>query len=110
MPSVRILACLAALIAMLAPAACGDDEEGGSSDEEEIVALIEESVGTDDPEVCTEAATLAFLEQTELAQGEEAIASCEESTQDPTDDPDSVEVSDVIVDGANATANVAYVG
>ena len=111
LPVVRLLACLAALIAALAIAACGDDESGGgSSDEDEIEAVIEDSVGTDDPDTCTEAATLAFLEQTELAKGQDAIDSCIESTQDPTDNPDSVEVSAVEVNGNTATANVAYEG
>jgi len=106
------LICLAALIAALALAACGGGDDGGgsSSDEERIEALIEDSVGTDDPSVCTKAATLNFLEQTELEEGEAAIDSCVESTQDPSDDPDSVAVSAVKVDGKTATANVAYGG
>jgi ABC-type glycerol-3-phosphate transport system substrate-binding protein len=108
----RFLAWLAALIAALALAACGGDDEGESSsgDERQIEAVIGESVGSDDPDACTEVATLAFLEQTELAKGDAAIDSCIESTQDESDDPDSVEVSAVEVDGATATANVAFEG
>jgi len=108
--SARILACVFALAAALALAACGDDDDGGTSDEDEIETVIEESVGSDDPAACTEVATLAFLEQTELARGDAAIASCVESTQDPSDDPDSVEVSEVEVDGSTATATVAFEG
>ena len=108
------LLCLAALVAALVLAACGDDDEGGggesTSDEGQIEAVIEESVGSDDPDACTEAATLAFLEQTELAKGQAAIDSCIESTQDESDDPDSVEVSAVEVEGDTATANVAFAG
>ena len=110
-PAVRVLLCLMALTAALALSACGDDEDSATTgDEAEIEAVIEESVGSDDPAACTEAATIAFLEQTELAKGEEALASCEASTQDPSDDPDSVEVSAVEVDGSTATANVAFEG
>ena len=111
----KVLTCLALLAAASALGACGDDDasstgSGTSSDEEEIVAVIEDSVGSNDPATCTEAATVEFLEQTELAQGEDAIASCEESTRDDSDDPDSVEVSAVRVEGGGATANVAFEG
>ena len=106
------MAWLAALTAALGLAACGEDGNGGgsTSDENQIEALIERSVGSNDPAKCTGAATLAFLEQTELEEGDAAIASCKESTQDPSDDPDSVEVSAVEVDGSTATATVAYEG
>ena len=111
MKSLRILACLAALAAALPLVACGgDDEDAATGDEAEIEAVIEESVGSDDPATCTEAATLAFLEQTELAEGDAGIDSCIESTQDDSDDPDSVEASAIEVDGSTATANVSFEG
>ena len=113
MAAARTLICLWALGASFALAACGEDDDrggGGTSAADEIEQVIEESVGSDDPAACTEVATLAFLEQTELAKGDAAIESCVESTQDPSDDPDSVEVSAVKVDGATATANVAFEG
>ena len=118
MGDLRVPACLAALVVPLALAACGGDDEGGgsSSDEGQIEAVIEKSVGSNDPDACTEAATQAFLEQTELAEGQAAIDSCIESTQDESDDPDSVEVSAVEVEEPvadefpTATANVAFEG
>ena len=112
MRELRLLSCFAALIATFGLAACGDDDDGGGSSggEDAIEAVIEESVGSDDPDTCTEVATLAFLEQTELAKGQAAIDSCVESTQDDSDDPDSVEVSAVEVSGDTATANVAFEG
>jgi hypothetical protein len=106
----RFFCCLAALIAALALAACGNNDEGEGSEEEVIEAVIEGSAGSGDPQSCTEAATLAFLEQTELAEGDAAIDSCIESTQDESDNPDSVEASAIEVDGDTATANVAFTG
>lgn len=107
-----LLTCLAALLASLVLAACGGDDEGGSgsSDEDQITETIESSIGSTDPAACTEYATQAFLEQTELEEGEAAVESCEESTQDTSDDAESVDVSDIQVDGKSATASVAFTG
>lgn len=97
-------------IALLALAfglvACG----GGDSDEDKIVEVIETSATGADPADCKELSTQAFLEQTELEQGAAAVESCEESAEDTSDDPDSVEVSEVEVDGSSASANVAFDG
>jgi hypothetical protein len=87
--------------------ACGGSDE---SDEDKIVDVIETSVTGSDPADCKELATQAFLEQTELEQGAEAVKSCEASAKDTSDDPDSVEVSEVEVDGSAATANAAFAG
>lgn len=106
-----LLTCLAALFASLALAACGgDDEGGGSSAEDEITETIEATIGSTDPEDCTKYSTQAFLEQTELEEGEAAVESCEESAGDTSDDADSVDVSNVEVDGSSATASVAFSG
>jgi hypothetical protein len=106
-----ILTCLAALCASLVLAACGgDDEGGGSSDEDQITETIESSIDSSDPEHCTEYATQAFLEQTELEEGEAAVESCEESARDSSDDVDSIDISDIEVDGSSATASVAFTG
>lgn len=91
----------------LALVACGG---GGDSDEDKIVEVIETSVTSADPADCKELATQAFLEQTELEQGAAAVESCEESAEDTADDPESVEVSEVEVDGSAATANAAFSG
>jgi hypothetical protein len=88
-------------------AACGGSDE---SDEDKIVDVIETSVTSTDPADCEKFATQAFLEQTELSEGKEALESCEESAKDTEDDPDSVDVSEVEVDGSSATADAAFVG
>jgi hypothetical protein len=98
---------LALLALVFGLAACGG---GGESDEDKIVDVIETSVTSSDPADCKELATQAFLEQTEFEKGAAAVKSCEESTEDTSDDPDSVEVSKVEVDGSSATADAAFTG
>ena len=94
------------LIALsLALVACG-----GDSDEDQVTETIETSVKSSDPADCTELATQAFVEQTEFEQGEAAVKSCQESASETADDPDSVEISEVKVDGDRATAAVAFTG
>jgi ABC-type glycerol-3-phosphate transport system substrate-binding protein len=97
---------LALLALVLGLVACG----GGESDEDKVVDVIETSATSSDPADCKELATQAFLEQTELSEGAEAVESCEESAKETEDDPDSVEVSEVEVDGSAATADAAFTG
>lgn len=108
MKKLHLLLPLALLALALGLVACG----GGSdeSDEDKVVETIETSVVSTDPADCTELATQAFLEQTEFEQGAAAVESCEESAAETENDPDSVEVSEVEVDGASATANVSFEG
>ena len=105
----RLLAMLAVLLA--APfmlAACGGDD--GDSDEDKITEVIETSATSADPADCTELQTQAFNEQTTFETGEAATASCEEDAADTSDDPESVEVANVEVDGESATAEVTFTG
>ncbi|MEX2106744.1 MAG: hypothetical protein WD810_07575 [Solirubrobacterales bacterium] len=89
-------------------AACGGG--GGSGDEEKIEETIETSVTTTDPSKCTELMTESFLEQNSGETGKAALEECEEEAEDTSDDPDSVTVSSIEVDGSDATAEVAFVG
>lgn len=107
MKKLHLLLPLALLALVLGLVACGG---GGDSDEDKIVEVIETSATSADPADCKELSTQAFLEQTELEQGAAAVKSCEESAEDSSDDPDSVEVSEVEVDGSAATANAAFTG
>ncbi|HST69978.1 MAG TPA: hypothetical protein VLI94_10010 [Solirubrobacterales bacterium] len=106
MRKLHLLLPLALLALVFGLAACG----GGESDEDKVVDVIETSVTSSDPADCKELATQAFLEQTELEEGDAAVESCEESAEDTENDPDSVEVSEVEVDGSAATADVAFTG
>ena len=102
-----LLSLLACSIAALALVACGGDSE---SDEEQITTAITTAVETTDPADCATYSTQAFLEQSEGAQGKEALESCEEDVKDTSNDPDSVTVTAVEVDGDAATAEVAFEG
>jgi hypothetical protein len=103
------LALLPALLIALALglAACGG---GGESDEDAVVETIETSALSTDPADCKKLATIAFLEQTQYEKGDAAVESCEADAKDDENDPDSVEVTKVKVDGSDATAHVAFTG
>lgn len=90
----------------LALTACGSSE----SDEDKVVDVIEASATSDDPASCTELITQTFLDQVEDGEGKAALKECEEDAEDTADNPDSVEVTEVEVDGTNATANAAFAG
>jgi hypothetical protein len=81
--------------------ACGDS----ASDKETIARTIETAQALTDPGDCTELMTQAFVEQETGDEGVEAVEGCEqyaESVNPP------VEVSNIEVDGSNATADVTY--
>jgi hypothetical protein len=93
-------------------AACGgdDDDNGGSSnaDEQQITTAITVSAASGDPTACTKYQTQNFVEQTNDGTGQEAIKSCEQDAADSV--ADSVDISDVEVDGDSATAKAAVTG
>jgi hypothetical protein len=105
----RLLLLPLALLLVLGLAACGGGDSGGG-EEDEITAVIEKSVTSDDPSKCTELMTQNFVEQTADTEGEEAVKQCEEEAKNGENDPDSVAVSAIEVDGGNATADAAFVG
>jgi hypothetical protein len=88
-------------------AACGG---GGESDEDKIVSTIEESATSTDPAICGETQTLNFMEQTSGNTGKEAEKGCEQEAEAGEDQPDSVKVSKVKVDGGSATAEAEFKG
>jgi hypothetical protein len=95
-------------------AACGgdDDDDGGgdgSDDQAQITATIEAAATGTDPEKCTMVMTQRFVEQTNFSTGEEAVTQCEE---DAGNDPaaESVDVTNIEVDGESATAEAAATG
>ena len=88
-------------------AACGG---GGESDEDKIASTIETAATSTDPAVCTETQTLNFMEQTASGTGKEAEKNCEKEAEEETNQPDSVTVSQVKVNGENATADAEFKG
>jgi ABC-type glycerol-3-phosphate transport system substrate-binding protein len=95
------------LLAALALAACGG---GGGGDESQIEAAIETSATTSDPANCTELETQSFAEQSSHETGKAALVTCEKEAKDPTNNAETVEVSNVEVDGSKATADAAIGG
>jgi hypothetical protein len=102
------IAVLSVFLALpLVLAACGGD---GNEDEDQITEVIETSATTNDPKNCTELQTQQFSEQTQLEKGQEAVESCEREAREGGDEADSVEVSNVQVNGESATAEAAVEG
>jgi hypothetical protein len=107
---------LAALATALALAGCGGSGDGsttattGGTDQAQIADAIRTSVTSSDPADCTRLETQRFIEQIHFTTGAQALKACERDAPDTTDDPDSVDVTDVQVNGASATANVAFHG
>jgi hypothetical protein len=83
--------------------ACGDSDSG--SDKDTIADTIEIALPLTDPGVCTELMTQAFVEQMTADEGVEAVEGCEQHAESANP---PVEVSDIEVDGSNATADVTY--
>lgn len=100
---------IAAVAASLTLAACGGDD-GGSDEDADITEAITQAATEDTAESCTELQTQAFTEQTEFAVGEDAIAICEDSAGDGDVAGEEVEVENIEVDGAAATADVTFTG
>jgi copper chaperone CopZ len=88
-------------------AACGG---GGESDEDKIATTIKSAATSTDASVCSETQTLAFMEQTTGTSGKGAEKQCEQEAEAGTNQPDSVSVSKVEVDGERATADVEFTG
>jgi hypothetical protein len=99
-----VLTCLL-IVSALALAACGSSE----NDESQIEEAIETSATSTDPADCKKLATQQFMEQTTQSEGPEAVKTCEEEASND-EGADSATVSNVEVDGSNASADVALGG
>jgi hypothetical protein len=98
------------IVSALVLSACGG---GGSSDEGQIEEAIETSATSVDVSNCTELQTLKFDEQGAQTQGKGAVKACEKELQEPSakaNKAESVEVSNVEVNGSKATAEAAVTG
>jgi hypothetical protein len=112
--SAQQLFALAALTVVLAIAGCGgsggSSTSGGTSEESQIKDAISTSVTSTDPADCVKLETLTFMEQIHFTSGQAAIRACQHDAPDTSDDPDSVTITNVVVHGANATADVTFHG
>jgi hypothetical protein len=101
-----IPAFLLVLIVSVGVAACGS----GESDEDKITSMIESAATTTDPASCKEAQTTAFVEQSQGLEGQKGLEECEKSTEEGKGNPDSVDVSEVEVEGEEGSATIAFHG
>lgn len=97
---------LPVLLATLALVACG----GGEGETEAIVETIETSATSKVPADCKALATQAYQEQVQMVEGFAAVTNCEYDAKEPGNDPESVEVGEVEIEGPRATAEVTYLG
>lgn len=101
----RLLATLGCGLGLaFALAACG----GGSSDESEITASIEAGAIGKEKSTCTELETARFVEQSTGETGAAAVKVCKEHIG--SEQPDRVVISEIAVDGTEATADVGFEG
>jgi hypothetical protein len=105
---VRRLAALACLgLATVVLGGCG----GGADEGEE--ARIETAIvasNSNDPADCSRYSTLKMLEQSTKLEGDAAIGGCEQVATESWPLASELTVTDVEVDGAEATAHVAFEG
>ena len=103
------------IVAAFALVGCGggDDTDtaasGGSDDDAQITQVITTATTTTSRANCMNLMTTRFVNQNSAKTGAAAIQDC--ATNDPGEtDADSVDVSNIQVDGDKATANVAITG
>ena len=82
----------------------------GGGDEAGVEEAIEAVATSDDPAVCTESATQAYLEQVTGLPGDAAVTACIQTASEPGLLADGVEVIEITIDGDNATALATYDG
>lgn len=101
------------LAAALALAACGgggSSSSGGGDDETAIEEAIEGAATTTNPSKCSEFQTMEFNEYESGESGKAALKGCEKQVEDETSPAESVDVSNISVDGETATAEAAITG
>ena len=103
---------VSATLALVGCGGSGDNDTTGTAggDEAQIASTISTSVTSTDPADCNKLETQRFLEQIHFTTGASAVKACQQDAPDTSDDPDSVDVTDIQVDGSGATANVAFHG
>ncbi len=101
----RLVVPLLLIASVLALAACG----GGSDETAKVEEVVETSATSTDPADCKKLETKGFMEQVSQERGRAALAECEEEAENG-ENAESVEISNVEVAGAGATADVVLSG
>lgn len=105
------LMALAALVLAVTLAACGSSSDDSSADDDQITDAITLAATSGDPAACTKVQTAKFTQQTSGEPGisaEDAVKACEKGAADTP--ADTIDVSDIEVDGDTATAKGAVTG
>jgi hypothetical protein len=104
-----VTAMLCAALAVAAVAGCGGGSDDGDATEE-IEQLLETAFTTSDPAQCDQITLEGIRDlNPRVAQADDPFAECRQSL-DSGGEADSIEISDVSVDGSEATAVVAPEG
>jgi len=83
----------------------------GSGEREELETMIHAATVDTGPGSCSKYETLHFLEVMYDREGEAAVRACEESALDPLrEEPRSVDVSQIDIEGDSATAVIGFEG
>jgi hypothetical protein len=117
----RVLKLFAPTLTLLAAfvlASCGGSGDGGSTtsaagssaEEAQVANIIRTSIMSSDPSDCLKLETLRFMEQIHFTSGQTAVKACEADAPDTSDDPDSIDVENVTVQGDKATADASFAG
>jgi hypothetical protein len=93
-----------ALLAALGLVACGGG--GGSSDEDQIRSVSDRALTGNDPASCDELLTAHFVQT--FYRG--SIEQCKKNAEETSTNPDSVEVTNISVNGDKASADIKLVG
>jgi hypothetical protein len=96
----------ALVLAAAALSACGSSNSN-SADNSDITAAITKAATSGDPAACTTVQTAAFNAQTNGGNGDPTKACERNAAQTPAK---TVDVTNIKVDGAKATADVAFTG
>jgi hypothetical protein len=114
----KLLAPILTLLAVLALASCGGGNDSGSTssaagnptEEAQVAQTIQTSIMSSDPADCLKLETLRFMEQIHFTRGQTAVKACQADAPDTSDDPDSIDVENVVVQGDSATADASFTG
>lgn len=103
---------VALLMAALALSACGGggSSSSGSGDEAAIETAIQSDATSTKPSKCTEFVTVKFNESQTGVSGAKATKACEEEVEEFEEPAESVDVSEINVEGETATAEAEVHG
>lgn len=107
---IPLLVLLASALALTACGGGGSSSSSDSGDEAAIEETIEMSATSTELSKCTEFQTEEFNEQDQGVPAKEALSACEEAAENDKSPAESVDVSNISIEGETATADAALTG